>query len=106
MAPLRLVWHKRRWRCREAECPRATFTEQLPVVPVGARMTGRLRAALADAVVANRCVDEVARAHRVSWPTVSRAVEARASDVLGEPVPTPVLGIDETRFAPAPVDPR
>jgi transposase len=97
-APVGLVWHKRRWRCREARCPRASFTEQLPQVPAGARTTGRLRAALADAVVANRCVDEVARSHAVSWPTVARAVTARAGQVLGEPAPTPVLGIDETRF--------
>ena len=97
-APVGLVWHKRRWRCREAGCRRATFTEQLPQVPAGARTTVRLRAALADAVVANRCVDEVARSHAVSWPTVARAVTARAGQVLGEPAPTPVLGIDETRF--------
>src|SRR5829696_5381615 len=85
-----------------------------PRGPAGTRTTGRLRAALADAVVGNRCADEVARAHRVSWPTVARAVEARAhrvswptvaravearaAEVLGEPAPTPVLGIDETRF--------
>jgi transposase len=96
--PVRLVWHKRRWRCRESRCARGTFTEQVAEVPAGVRTTGRLRVALADAVVANRCVDEVARAHRVSWPTVSRAVAARAGAVLGEPAPTPVLGIDETRF--------
>jgi transposase len=97
-APLGLVWHKRRWRCRETACPRATFTEQVPQVPAWARTTGRLRAVWADAVVSNRCVDEVARSHAVSWPTVARAVDARAGEVLGEPAPTPVLGIDETRF--------
>ena len=91
-APVGLVWHKRRWRCREVRCGRASFTEQLPQVPAGARRTGRLRAALADAVVANRCVDEVARSHAVSWPTVARAVTTRAGQVLGEPTPTPVLG--------------
>ena len=47
----------------------------------------------------NRCVDEVARAHGVSWPTVQRAVDDHARACLGEPAPTPVLGIDETRFA-------
>jgi hypothetical protein len=43
-APLRLVWHKRRWRCREAACPRGSFTEALPAVPPRARVTTRLRA--------------------------------------------------------------
>src|SRR3954463_273886 len=38
-APLRLVWDKRRWRCREAACGRASFTESLPAVPARARVT-------------------------------------------------------------------
>jgi transposase len=29
---LRLIWHKRRWRCKEQLCPRASFTESLPAV--------------------------------------------------------------------------
>jgi transposase len=41
--PLRLVWHKRRWRCREAACSRGSFTESLPQVPARARLTRRLR---------------------------------------------------------------
>jgi transposase len=97
-APVLLRWHKRRWRCREASCDRQTFTESIPQVPHGARTTTRLRAACADAVAANRSIDEVARAHRVSWPTVQKAVDAQAAQRLGEPAPTRVLGIDETRF--------
>lgn len=97
-APVLLRWHKRRWRCREAGCARQTFTETIHQVPLGARTTTRLRVACADAVAENRSVDEVARAHRVSWPTVQRAVDARAEQQLGEPAPTRVLGIDETRF--------
>jgi hypothetical protein len=34
----------------------------------------------------------------VSWPTAQRAVDAYAARELGEPEPTPLLGIDETRF--------
>lgn len=97
-ARLEVRWHKRRWRCRERLCRRQTFTESIPEVPPGARTTGRLRRALADGVEQNRCVDEVAQAHQVSWPTVQRAVDARAAQRLAEPAPTPVLGIDETRF--------
>ena len=29
-APVALVWHKTRWRCREQSCPRGSFTESLP----------------------------------------------------------------------------
>lgn len=97
-APVQLRWHKRRWRCREPHCFRSSFTESISEVPPGGRTTGRLRRALADAVEANRCVDEVAGWYEVSWPTVQRAVDARAAQRLGEPAPTPVLGIDETRF--------
>jgi transposase len=34
----------------------------------------------------------------VSWPTVQAAVAERAAVVFGEPGPTAVIGIDETRF--------
>lgn len=97
-APVALVWHKRRWRCRERQCRRRTFTESIPEVPPGVRTTGRLRSSCADAVEQNRCVEEVARSHWLSWPTVQRAVDARAEQRLGEPAPVRVLGIDETRF--------
>lgn len=94
--PLRVVWHKR--RCRQLGCARRSFTEQIGELPARARTTGRLRRAAARAVVAGRSVAEVADAYQVSWPTVQRALDAHASQVLGEPEPTPLLGIDETRF--------
>lgn len=96
--PLAVVWRKRRWRCRQTECARESFTEQIAELPAGARTTGRLRRAVAVAVTAGRSVAEVAAAHGLSWPSVQRAVDAHAELVLGEPEPTPLLGIDETRF--------
>ena len=99
--PVLVRWHKRRWRCVEPLCVRKTFTEAIDQVPSGARTTSRLRAACADAVAENRCVDEVARAHRVSWPVVQRAVDARAAARCVEPDPVRVLGIDETAFGRA-----
>jgi hypothetical protein len=92
------LWRKRRWRCRTEGCPRRTFTEQVGQVPAGMRTTTRLRAALAVAVEDGRDQAEVAAAHRVSWPTVQRAVVARGAVELVEPRPTAVLGMDETRF--------
>ena len=91
-------WRKRRWRCRTAACARQTFTEQVAQVPAGMRTTTRLRAALAEAVEDGRDQSEVAAAHRVSWPTVQRAVIARGAVELVEPEPVRVLGLDETRF--------
>ncbi len=42
---LEFLWHKRRWWCREQACPRRSFTEQIPQIPAGKRLTGRLRSA-------------------------------------------------------------
>jgi transposase len=96
--PIEVRWRKRRWRCLEPLCARQSFTESIEQVPARARTTGRLRTAMASAVGdACRSVTEVANAHGVSWPTVHRAFVAEADRVLGEPAPTPVLGIDETR---------
>ncbi len=67
-------------------------------MPPRARTTSRLLATCAEAVEDGRSVAEVASAHRVSWPTVQRAVDAHADTELGEPEPVRVLGIDETRF--------
>ena len=62
------------------------------------RTTTRLRTALAVAVEDGRDQSEVAAAHRVSWPTVQRAVVVHGALELTEPEPTRVLGMDETRF--------
>jgi transposase len=96
--PVLLQWRKRRWRCRTADCPRQSFTERVPEVPARARTTTRLRTRLATAVEDGRCQAEVAATFGVSWPTVQRAVIAHAGRELGEPQPTAVLGLDETRF--------
>jgi transposase len=98
-APLRLVWHKRRWRCREAGCPRGSFTESLPVVPARARVTTRLRAEC-GAGIATRfsCVSAGAGHYGVSWPIAHAAFVAHVDPVLAQPLPpVQVLGIDETR---------
>jgi len=98
-APLRLVWHKRRWRCMERACPRGSFTESLPAVPARARVTTRLRTEC-GAGIADRfsCVKAGAEHYRVSWPVAHAAFVAHVDPVLAEPLPpVQVLGIDETR---------
>jgi transposase len=98
-APVRLVWCKRRWYCRESSCSRATFTESIPQIPAGARLTCRLRRAAGVAVVdAGRTITQSGRDHRLSWPVVSEAFTQVAAEVLpAEPEPLERLGIDETR---------
>jgi transposase len=74
-----------------------SFTESVPQVPPRRRITSRLRQAAAQAVASNRSVAEVAVEHRLGWGTVQACVDELADQVLTEPEPTPVLGIDETR---------
>ena len=97
--PVRLLWHKRRWRCAEPACPRLSFTEALPGVPARSRLTGRLRRAAGEAVAdGGRSVVQSGRDHGLSWPVVWDAFAGYAAEVLpAEPEPVEVLGIDEVR---------
>ncbi|WP_433421412.1 ISL3 family transposase [Microtetraspora malaysiensis] len=97
--PITLLWHKRRWICRETLCPRGSFTEQIAQVSAGMRTTARLRRACGRAVAdGGRTVAQAARDHRVSWPVAMREMRAYAAQVLPEqPKPTEAIGIDEIR---------
>lgn len=95
----RLVWRKRRWRCRESGCARSSFTESVPQIPPRKRITSRLREAAGRAVAAGgRTVAQAAREFGLSWPVVHAAFLDHATAVLPEePEPVVALGIDETR---------
>lgn len=97
--PIRLVWHKTRWRCRETLCPRKTFTECLPTVPARSRLTTRLRAECGQLVAdTDSCVPAAGLWYGVSWPIAHAAYVAYVQPVLEQPLPdVRVLGIDETR---------
>jgi transposase len=97
--PVRLVWHKSRWRCRESACPRLSFTESLPQVPARCRLTTRLYEQVGAGVAEGySCVSSAARAHGVSWPVAHTAFVAHVTPILEEELPEgAVLGIDETR---------
>lgn len=97
--PTRLTWTKRRWRCRNPACSRATFTESVPQIPPRHRITARARDAIGAAVAdRGRTVLQAARDHEVSWPIAHDAFTRAAEAVLPAAAP-PVenLGIDETR---------
>jgi transposase len=96
---VRVVSVRRRWFCPTAGCPRGTFTEPLPGLPSGKRLTERLRDGLAAAVAGQgRTVAEVADTHAVSWHTVHEAFTAAVDPGLNsEPAPVAYLGIDEVR---------
>jgi transposase len=96
---LEFRWHKRRWWCREPGCPRRSFTEQIPQLPAGARITMRLRGAAGRRIRdAASTVIQAARDLHLSWPTVMDAFRAAAREVIEAPLPeVRALGIDETR---------
>lgn len=94
-----LWWRRRRLVCREALCPRRSFTQTCTAVRPRGRVTERLRDRVAAAIAgSNRAVSDVAAEYGVSWPTAHKALVAAAARWLPEPAPTRVLGIDETRF--------
>jgi transposase len=94
--PARLEWRKRRWRCRQPGCPRASFTESIPQLPLRARITARLRAAAGQAVaVGGATITQAARDLELSWPVVAAAFAERATALLPPaPEPVRVLEID------------
>lgn len=96
---LYLRWRKRRWYCTEARCERASFTESVPQIPAGARITTRLRQAAGITVRDHgHTVVQAAREYGLGWPTVMRALRQVAAPLAEtEPGPVTVLGIDETR---------
>jgi transposase len=94
-----LMWHKRRWRCKNPDCARSSFTESLPVVPARHRLTGRLRQA-AGAAVGDRGApaEQAGRELGLSWPTVMAAARDHAERVLPKALaPVRVLGLDGVR---------
>jgi transposase len=101
---IELRWNKTRWRCREDYCERGSFTEAIAQLPTRARTTRRLRTQIGAAIgEAARSVAEVAASHLVSWPTAHRAFVDHAQELLAEPAPTTVLGIDGHRQVIRPI---
>lgn len=84
---LELLWHKRRWFCREPACPSKPFTEQIPQIPAGKRLTGRLRSVAGRRIRdAGSTVVQAARDLHLSWPTVMNAFKAAARQVVEAPL--------------------
>ena len=67
VAPIRLVWHKTRWRCRETRCPRGSFTESLPSVPARSRLTTRLRSECGERIATDASCVQAAAARGLSF---------------------------------------
>ena len=101
--PVRLVWRKHRWECRNGSCLVGSWTgEDTRIAPVRAAMTDRAGRWVTRQVGGyGRSVNELAVEFGCAWHTVNDAVIAYGEalvddpDRLGEPT---ALGLDETLF--------
>jgi transposase len=102
--PAVLVWHKRRWRCPDADCSTGTWTERAPAIAAPrARVTDRAGRWVTGQVGRDgRSVAEVARQLGCDWHTVMDAVVAYGTPLVDDPDrigDVTALGLDETLFA-------
>ena len=103
--PARLVWHKRRWRCREDACDAKTWTEHSDHVDAQVVLTRRAGVEACRQVGENaRPVAGLARELGVCWSTVMNAVIEHGTPLVDDPNRVGVvaqLGVDETSFLKA-----
>jgi len=100
--PARLVWRKRRWRCREPLCERRTWTETSEHLDAQVVLTRRAGAEACRQVgELARPVSKVAEELGVCWATVMNAVVEHGTPLVDDPDrvgPVAHLGVDETSF--------
>jgi transposase len=100
--PARLVWRKRRWRCREVLCAERTWTEISEHVSTRAVLTRRAGVEACRQVGQNaRPVSQLADELGVCWWTIMTAVDEHGRPLIEDPNrvgPVRSLGVDETSF--------
>lgn len=103
--PARLVWLKRRWRCRVAACDAKTWTERCEHVDAQVVLTRRAGMEACRQVGEHaRSVASVARELGVCWWTVMNAVIEHGTPLVDDPDRVGTvrqLGVDETSFLAA-----
>lgn len=102
--PVRLAWHKRRWRCREPRCPAKTWTEESSSAPARLLLTARAGMEVTRQVgELARPVDTVAKENGLAWWTTMDAVRYYGQPLLADRRVGPVraMGIDETKWLSA-----
>ena len=103
--PARLVWRKRRWRCRDHACDARTWTERSDHVEAQRVITRRAgMEACRQVGELARPVSSVADEFGVCWWTVMNAVVEHGAPLVDDPDrvgPVRQLGIDETSFLAA-----
>ncbi|MDP9388513.1 MAG: transposase family protein [Actinomycetota bacterium] len=103
----RLVWHKRRWRCADADCEAKTWTETSAHISARTVLTRRAGWEACRQVGANaRPVTGLAREFGVCWSTVMDAVveHGTPSSRTRSGRSDDELGVDETSYLKATPD--
>ena len=102
--PTRLVWHKRRFRCPEANCPHGSWTEQDPLIaPPGLFLSDRAGRWITEQVGrCERSVSEVGKELGCDWHTVNDALLAYGEALVHDDSTrfglVTALGLDEVLF--------
>lgn len=101
--PVRLVWHKRRWRCPEAGCGVGSFTEQAPrIAPERALLSARAARWATRQAGRGDAVSDSAAALGCDWHTVNASVRRWGQALLDADTKrvsqVSALGLDETLF--------
>lgn len=103
--PGRLVWRKRRWRCREFDCEAKTWTETSECFSGRQVLTRRAGIEACRQVGRHaRPVAEMAKQLGVCWWTIMSAVEEHGRPLVDDPErvgSVRQLGVDETSYLKA-----
>jgi len=98
-----LVWHKRRWKCVDGDCPKKTWTEEdrriaAPRMGITDRAGRWATRAVGES---GRSVNDVANTLGCDWHTINDAVVAYGTALVEHPDrfgTVTALGLDETGF--------
>ena len=104
--PVRIVWRKRTWRCREPACPGKAFTEQDQRIsqPRGLLTVRACWWAIGQLRAEHASVHGLARQHGTTWRTVWRSIKPLLGRMADDPSRfdgVTSLGVDEHASASA-----
>ncbi len=106
--PTVLVWRKRRWRCKDPDCPMKTWSEEIPGIRKRASLTDRAKKEIARRIGEDaRSVASVAKEFGVGWWTAWGAFRAEVEPRIEDPERirgVEAMGVDETAYLTATKD--
>lgn len=106
--PTVLVWRKRRFSCKDPDCPNKTWSEEIEGIAPRAALTDRARKEIARRIGEDaRSVASVARDFGVGWWTAWGAFRADVEPRIDDPTRirgVEAMGVDETAYLSATKD--